>query len=368
MTNRVQKIIVLLMYACTLGACRNEKVPAVLDLFAEPYPLFQKVGDYINEDSLASVEGLVCDGENMIVYDYHSGSSYTLFDKSTGDYIARFGTIGQGPTEILLGSYGYLSDRCFSVFNDQTRIVMKYSLDSLRCGKLNGSPVYLTKYDIPDIQISRLIALDDSTFVGAGTYKSRYQYFLFNTKNHVLDCGVDVYNASDSTFNTYTKFLSNQGDLVMHPEKKLFASSVNFSSNIDFFTIENNKIRLIQSLRLGNPISESVTGSLGGEVYYSVNCTEHSVIGYINLSATSRHVYALYSDKKAHESNRSSNVVLVFDWKGNPVRRYELDADAYYIAVDEEQQNMLAAIKNGEDGWSIACYPLKFSIYSITPD
>ena len=46
------------------------------------------------------IEGLVCDEENLIVYDLHSGESYTLFDKNTGAYITRFGTIGQGPDEI----------------------------------------------------------------------------------------------------------------------------------------------------------------------------------------------------------------------------------------------------------------------------
>lgn len=58
----------------------------------------------------------------------------------------------------------------------------------------------------------------------------------------------------DSAFNVYTKYLANQGVLIMHPQKKLFAYSVNFSSNIDFFTIKNNKIELIESLRLADPM------------------------------------------------------------------------------------------------------------------
>lgn len=56
------------------------------------------------------------------------------------------------------------------------------------------APVCLTRYTLPDAQISRLIAIDDSTFLGAGTYQSRYQYLLFDKNSTVMDCGVDVYN------------------------------------------------------------------------------------------------------------------------------------------------------------------------------
>ena len=349
-----------LLYICLLNACKSEDTHTVLELFPESHSLSQKKVYDINEDSIAVIEGLVCDGENLIVYDYHSNSSYTLFDEKTGEYIARFGTIGQGPIEIPVGCYGYLLKGCFSVFDDQTRIVMKYNLDSLRSGKVNAAPKRLTKYDIPDAQISRLIAINDSTFFSAGTYRDRYQYLLFDKNSKVLDYSVDIYNVADSTFNKYTKFLSNQGDLIMHPEKQKFACSINFSSNIDFFEIVDNEIKLTKSLRLGNPTSQPVTSTIvGGGMYCSVDLTENSQIGYINLCATGEYVYALYSEKKAIKSTRKSNVVLVFDWSGNPVKKYLLDTDAYYIAVDETEQSMFAAVKNSERGWSIQCYNLQ---------
>ena len=193
-----------LLYICLLNACKSEDTHTVLELFPESHSLSQKKVYDINEDSIAVIEGLVCDGENLIVYDYHSNSSYTLFDEKTGEYIARFGTVGQGPIEIPVGCYGYLLKGCFSVFDDQTRIVMKYNLDSLRSGKVNAAPKRLTKYDIPDAQISRLIAINDSTFFSAGTYRDRYQYLLFDKNSKVLDYSVDIYNVADSTCLLYT--------------------------------------------------------------------------------------------------------------------------------------------------------------------
>ena len=320
--------LLLLLSMCILGGCEKEKSHTVLGLFSESQSLSQKKDFYVNEDSIAIIEGLSCDGKNLIVNDYHSGCCYTLFDKKSGEYIARF---------------------------DQTRIVMKYSLDSLRNSrKKDGSPVRLAQYKIPEAQISKLIAIDDTTFLCAGTYKSRYQYLLFNKNDSVLDYGVDVYNAADSAFQTYTRYLSNQGNLVMNPEKHTFAGSINFSSNIDFFEIVNNKIELIKSLRLGDPINKPVNE----EGIYYVDLTENTQTGYIDLSATSKYVYALYSDKEMYENNRKSDTVLVFDWDGNPIKKYSLDTDAYYIAVGSTQQSLFAAVKNSSSGWKIICYAL----------
>ena len=347
----------MLLLICMLGGCKDEKHDSVLNLFSESQQLFQEKENLIKDEFLAVIEGMTCNEEYLIVYDLHSGDSYTLFDRKTGAYITRFGTIGQGSGEIPAGCYGYMLNKCFSVLDNQTRVVMKYKLDALRSDKTDGeNPVRLTKYDIPDSQISRLIAIDDSTFLGAGTYQSRYQYLLFNKNSDVLDYGVDIYNASDESFNQYTKYLSNQGDLVMQPEKKFFAYSLNFSSNLDIIENINGKIKLKKSLRFGNPIYKP--GAEADGLYQSVDMTEDTQVGYINLCATTKYLYALYSDKKIYENGRKSNLVLVFDWEGNAIRKYLLDADAHYIAVDEIGQKIFAAVKNTEGGWSIASYVL----------
>ena len=100
---------------CILRGCEKEKSHTVLELFSESQSLSPKKDFYVNEDSIAIIEGLSCDGKNLIVNDYHSGCCYTLFDKKSGEYIARFGTIGQGPAELPSPCYGYLTESGFTV-------------------------------------------------------------------------------------------------------------------------------------------------------------------------------------------------------------------------------------------------------------
>lgn len=144
--NKILCWATLCLGAVLWEACTESKHPAgVLDLFPEPVSLDRKVDAFVPEDSLAVVEGLVCEGKNLVVYDFCMETSYTLFDACSGEYITRFGRIGQGPGEILAGCYGSLVGGHFTVFSNQSHVVMDYDLDSLRVRGEAYVPVRLTR-------------------------------------------------------------------------------------------------------------------------------------------------------------------------------------------------------------------------------
>lgn len=113
MSTKLNLSLFLFFCLCLLGSCVQDREDVLLSQFTVSE--FLSAGNMctINEDSLALVEGMICDDENLIVYDFHSGSCYTLFDKDSGRYITRFGTIGQGPAEIPSPCLGYLSENVF---------------------------------------------------------------------------------------------------------------------------------------------------------------------------------------------------------------------------------------------------------------
>lgn len=344
------------LYIVFLSACNNKPPQTIGELFPETFSLNQRKECLISEDSLGRVEGIACDEENLVVFDTRSNQCFTLFDQQSGRQIGRFGNIGQGPLEIMFGSSGYLEKKCLVTYNDQSRIVMKYSLDSLRSGVVDGAPTRLTKHKISNALISRLITINDSIFVVGGMYEARYQHLIFDANNRVLDYGIDVYNAADSSFNAITRYLSNQGCMAKHPYKNEFAYSVNFSSNLDFFEIVDNKIKLKKTMRLGNPICESVVED-GGQLF-STRLTKESIHGFIEVCPTPKYLYALYSAGKIYEVQRKSKTVFVFDWDGNPIKELLLDMDVFHIAVNEKDKKMFAVVKNEEGGFNIICYVL----------
>jgi len=65
--------------------------------------------------------------------------------------------------------------------------------------------------------------------------------------------------------------------------------------------------------------------------------------------------FVLYTDKARSGNPRSSDLVLVFDWEGNPVKIYRLNRDAYYIAVNPTKK-MYCVVKDGDGAFNIVFY------------
>ena len=84
---------------------------------------------------------------------------------------------------------------------------------------------------------------------------------------------------------------------------------------------------------------------------------KNSSIGYIDITSCDQYVYALHSDKTIQNAY-SSNIIYVFDWDGNPVRKYNLPKDAYYITVDNNGKHLYTAIKDDDLGWNIVSYTI----------
>jgi len=341
---------IFVIVSCLFTACKKSRLsPVELFSIQEDLP---ELKCHFNEDMLARIEAIQCNDSSLIVFDYHSGYSFTLFDLKSENVMGRFGEIGQGPGEIPLGCYGYLYNKNFIISYDHPCFIATYPIDSLRAN-IRFKPLILVKYEIPEALFSHVTPVNDTLFFGAGSYRSEYQFVLFDRKNKVIDFNVEIYNAKDETFNISNKFLSNQGTLRKHPVEDKFVYAVNNSSNIDFVKISNNKIKLLKSIRLRDP---DFTPEQDG-IFYSVLPDAHSPIGYIDISTSRDYVFALYTDKPCINAF-SSQLILVFDWNGNPIKMLHLNQEAYYIAVCEKQKRIYAAIKNEDKGWSITSYKI----------
>jgi hypothetical protein len=218
---------------------------------------------------------------------------------------------------------------------------------------IHSKPHVLAKYKFDDATLPRICPINDSIFLGAGVYKSEFQYVLFNAANDIMDCKVEIYNARYDWFNAPHKFLSNQGRFKKHPHKNQFVFSLNHSANIDFLEVADNKINVIKLLRQKNPLYKVIQNGEMSMVAPDANC----IIGYIDISACNNYVYALYTDKKATASY-SSDKILVYDWEGNLVKEYRLNREAYYITVNETLNKLFAAVRNEDGGWSITSYDM----------
>ncbi len=344
--------IILLASFCFLCACKeNTNKPKMS--FPEETKL-SKSEYHIDEDQLAKIDGIQCNDSSLIIFDAHSGMSYTLFDLTTGKYIGRFGEIGQGPGEIPLGCIGQLNNNTYTVHLLSAGFIAQYCMDSLRTN-IKTKPTTSTKiqFQFGDVYFSKVIPINDTTFMGAGVYNGKYQYILFNNKNQILDYSTEVYNAYDKNYNKYHKMISSEGTLRKSPSKNRFVYSLYYSENIDILEVSENKINIIKSSRERNPLLKPTQNGTFVTAHPDLDCP----IGYIDIAVGDNNIYSLYTDKNV-TNQYCSDIIRVFDWDGNPVKQYKLDQQAYFIAVNEKQNKLYAATKNEDAGWSITAYNL----------
>lgn len=323
----IKKFISLLVLTLVIFSCQNENKRALQSPNKDFAISFE--GICVDATKLGLVEGLSCVNTDMVVLDFKSGMSYSLFDVNSGSLLKRFGQIGKGNGEIPKGSVGYLTDSVFYAFSEDTHEIMKFRLQSK---DTNERYTQKHSYDVSDLQITKIIPIDNSLYVGMGTYKDRYQYVLFNEKDQVVDYQFEIYNANDKTFDTYQKFLSNQGLLVKHPQKNIFAGAVFHSSNIDFFSIDDNKIKEIKTIRQKNPKYEgkSIMG------LSQVIPTKDAINGYIDMCASDEYVFAIFSENTLKDNPYASKQVLVFNWKGEQVGKINFKNNVFYIAANNK--------------------------------
>lgn len=350
----IKTFIVILF---VLVSCNDNKKASPLELFTTQSEL-KEVTYTINEDSLALVEGIQCNDSVLIIIDYYLSKSFSLFDLKNGKYIGRFGTIGEGSEEIPLGCYGNIENSFFYISYPYTGLIGKYNLDSLRMN-INSDPNILTKYNIPEAQLSQTMLVNDSIYLGAGAYKSQYQFVLFNKANKILDYKSELFDFNKEDINSFHIGLANQGTLKKHPEKNQFVFSLNMSSNIDFLEISNDTINIINSIRLASPRFDPMSdGKL-----YRVMPKDDNIIGYIDIAAGDKYVYALYTDKKLVSEDGEgeafrSDIILLFDWNGQPIKKLKLTREAYYITVNERLGRLYAVVLNNDAGFTVTTYDI----------
>lgn len=78
--------------------------------------------------------------------------------------------------------------------------------------------------------------------------------------------------------------------------------------------------------------------------------------GFITSAVSSKYIYTLYSGKILKGKNSeafmdyfTSNMVYVFDWKGNPIKKYKLDREVSSIAIDDKDEILYAGSLDSKD-------------------
>lgn len=137
----------------------------------------------------------------------------------------------------------------------------------------------------------------------------------------------------------YTKLFAYQGNIAGNSINKRIAFATRFGAILDIYEINNNVIKLITNKHYYYASYEDKTKSN----MTGVNYNKDNKFGFIDICSTPDYIYTIYSGKdfetfpnKDIDYLMSGNIILVYDWSGNPVCRLETNSNLMNICVDEK--------------------------------
>lgn len=300
------------------------------NLFAQPYRL-------LNIDSF------------IILSDFYSSKTYSLINLNS-KMSKRIGIVGEGPGEFLKGTvckeYGNTRELYF--YNGMSKKIYFAPIDSFIKDD-NYRPKFQIDIKFEFGSVNRLCMINENLFVVQGNIKGK-RFGLIDRKGALLVNKVDFPKEDVNLKNQKFPNLAYQGNLCVKPDNSKFTFITFKSANLGIYEVTNSDIKIIKEINLFNPLYSWATF---GKDMTSCVPNNASKIGYLDSYCTNKYIYTLYNDKTLVDDNNepnefNSNLVLIYDWNGNPIKMLKLDNKVEYICVDSKDQFLYAITSSDE--------------------
>lgn len=328
-------------------SCKENK-QGLIGLFDTQKKLMhEKIQFTNNKDYLSRVGGIVMDDNCLIINNDDEKTYMTIFNPQSKIFTYSFIKHGNGPKEMFTPpqSTQTLAGKKLSYLDAQTQTL--YLADYSQPG--NVKITEKSNLIKGEAFIMGLIPMANDYYIGIGFFeKGRYAVIDKNGKK--ISYNFD-YPKDDSQPGTNAqKAMAFQGGLISNPNRtKLFFYGIT-SEMLEIMKLEKNgvlsKIKDIHyDLAKYKPLGD-------GKKSVSSAIMKESKVAFISASATEKYIYLLYSGrtlKSSFDLAFKSNTILVFDWEGRSVIKYDLNIDVNYIAVSKDDKTVYAIANTSTD-------------------
>lgn len=317
---------------------KSVPIPISPDLFSIPLQM-------ITKDSLLIVLDRYQKENNTYIY--------KAFNTNNGNTISTFGRIGRGPDEFQFPSFltdiSYNSN-LFGVYNGKRFMFNELSIDSIVS---NSGRLTVRSFQNLNNFYSKIIKTDKKHFFGSGFF-DKGRYALSDTAGNIITVKGDYPFESQFNLSKRDLGMAFQCKLKKHPNKQLVVSATANSANLEIIKVGSDGFKIEKKINSYPTIFENN----GSKNRIDVDVSKENRYGYQNVTVTKNYIYALYSGKKMDKAYHYTDTILVFDWKGDPVIRYNLDQEVRYISAQANNEALFAISKNKDGNHEIIKFPL----------
>ena len=134
-----------------------------------------------------------------------------------------------------------------------------------------------------------------------------------------------------------------QAYLIVNQSKKRMAIFNYASPNWDIINFSNDSLKAVKQFHLVTPQFTDLSTSDGNTTTRGVRRKSENIEGFKSVTSNKEAIYSLYSGRtyKRHRENAFvSNIILVHDWNGNVINKYELREDVKAIVISQDNNQL----------------------------
>lgn len=280
----------------------------------------------------------------LIVSDHDDQYHFSAIDLKIDKLITRFGKIGDGPCEIrfptslqpLVGDQIHLG-----LYNRSKFEYLEIDMEAVLSGYPDDCTFQSQTAFDPNYQ--NLIKLDKNRIVGVGLFPNRYALSHMNESAPYEEYFGYYYKDQMKGYDYQTLAMAFQGDLLIKPGGGRFLATTRSSANFDIVGYDDNGLTLIKRQEFRPPKFQEGSGN-----QVSAMMADDNLYGFIDAKVTDSFLYLLFSGKTRLEDPSSSQVILVYNWDGEPIRKLLLDRNVNKISVAQDDSTLIGYADDGK--------------------
>lgn len=264
----------------------------------------------------------------LVVLDDYGDPPLHLIDRRTGAYLKAAGSRGDGPGEFQGvwdvdvapdSQHVYVFDLAL---HRLTRLSVPRALRNQAA--FDSSTISLTGPSPHDV----LLPPGDSTFWATAMLSEAGRWGVYDDEGAYRAArGPSLPRIQDAPEPVLQH--AYQSTAALHPSKSKLALAAFYADRIDIFKSSGTHLVHTHGPGFFPPIFE--IGMRGGNP--ARRTTEKTRYGYMDVVATSSHIYALYSGRTRSKAGNLGNRVHVLDWEGRLQAVYDLKGGYRSIAI-----------------------------------
>ena len=267
----------------------------------------------------------------------NSGSSNFIncYDIKNNKKIVESISRGNGPEEMISARRVQVNDTFAWIFDKQKRKIHQYEKNDI-CH--SSRPALLKSIQIADF-MDEILVLPNEKILGLSLDPNRKRFCFYDMGGNLIS-EVGEFPTFNLPLTPYEQAEAFIGDLVYFEDKILY--SCENSDLIEIYDIDGNMIKRIHG---PNGFYPKVKQFDAGQEKIGVGYQKDARDAYFSPVIYKDEIWILYSGKSESESGSNyylKDNIIVFDWKGKPIRQYKLEPPIMTFTIDEKNKNIYA--------------------------